>query len=79
MHKRHAFCRELFFCRARAPGPLAAFLGLLLAGLSASVALGQELDWARRAGGFGRDDGKDPDGDVDDPRRLACLDAGWPG
>jgi Beta-propeller repeat len=58
MHKRQAFC-ELFSRRARAPRPLAAFLGLLLAGLSASVALGQELDWAKRVGGTERDDGRD--------------------
>jgi hypothetical protein len=59
MQKRHAICGELFFCRPRVPRSLAAFLGLLLAGLSASVALGQELEWARRAGGTGRDAGRD--------------------
>ena len=59
MHKRNVFCGQLFSCQARALPPLSGFLGLLLTGLFANMGLGQELDWARQAGGIGRDDGRD--------------------
>ena len=57
MHKSQAFRGEFLFCRATAKRALPVLLGLLLSGLSASVAFGQELNWAKGTGGTEKDNG----------------------